>query len=428
MAMPGEELARFITAEGDRGDSTDDDLPAMARNLLRPGAYVQSVVEFYIAKLYGYVCLVDDEISILPPIWLTPERMQAHFICLPPLGPEVTGLNDRSMRQLLQQCEVSHGLKVDGLEKLLLQPEAPETAEAILLAEGTPSVDAEATNVTLKFLDGEAEAAGTREGVSHVAEGELLAEITPPKAGKRGFEVTGLEISTRDVQNATLMAGDNVRAEDRDGITCLFAEREGRANIRNQVLSIRPVAIIDGDLKNDMEVEEDPDVHIRGSLKSGTKLTARGAILIDGMVENGAQVESEDEVRVAGGVEGSEARVAGAGDVSVGFVRKSNVTARGNLTIGDRSEDAVLQVGGGWLSNPQAAGESPVGPSPQGPESRLASSTAGTVRRCCGSFPTSASVPISPRLSEGWLPAALTCCAFFAPSESTRSAPLTSNG
>ncbi len=347
LAMPGEELAQFIPAGEDRGTATDEDLAVMAKKLLRAGPHVQSVGEFYIAKLHGYICIVDDEISILPPVWLTPECMQAYFICLPQIGPEVA-MNEQWLRQLLQLCEVSHGLKVDGLEKLLLQPESSATAEAVLLAEGTPSVEAEASKVTLSFVE-----AGDH--ASHVMMGDLLAEVTPPKAGKPGIDVTGAQTSTDEADTATLMAGKNVRVENREGRAFLFAEREGRANIRNQVLSVRPVSIIDGDLDRDLEVEEGRDVHIRGSLNSGVKLTAKGAVLIDGSVENGAQIDSEDEVTVEGGVVG-EARVVGAGDVRVGFTAQSSVSAGGDLTIGDRSENATLHAGGRLLFAPTGSG------------------------------------------------------------------------
>ena len=359
LAMPGEELARFVPAGGDRGTTADDELVVMATKLLRAGPHVQSVGEFYIAKLHGYICIVDDEISILPPIWLTPERMQAYFICLPQIGP-VVAMNEQWLRQLLQLCEVSHGLKVDGLEKLLIQPEPSETAEAVLLAEGTPSVEAEAPKVTLNFVDAgrtqDEETPDARAEASHAMAGDLLAEVTPPKAGRPGTDVTGAQTSTGEAESATLMAGKNVRVENRDGRDFLFAEREGRANIRNQVLSVRPVSVIDGALDRDLEAEEGRDVHIRGSLKSGIKLTAKGAVLIDGSIESGAQVDSEDEVTVEGGVVGSETRVAGAGDIVVGFAAQSSVSAGGDLTIGDHSENATLRAGGRLCFAPTGSG------------------------------------------------------------------------
>ena len=343
-----EELARFVPAGGDRGTTTDQDLVVMAKKLLRAGPHVESVGEFYIAKLHGYICIADDEISILPPVWMTPERMQAYFICLPQIGSEVA-MNEQWLRQLLQLCEVSHGLKVDGLEKLLLQSEPSATAEAILLAEGTDRIEAEACKMTLNFAEEIDQAA-------QVMEGDLLAEVTPAQAGKPGVDVSGVQTSTGEADTATLMAGNNVRVENRDGREYLFAEREGRANIRNQVLSVRPVSIVDGDLDSDLDVEEGRDVHIRGSLKSGAKLTAKGAVIIDGSIENGAWVDSQDEVTVEGGVVGSAARVVGAGDVSVGFAAQSSVSAAGDLTIGDRSENATLHAGGRLLFAPTGSG------------------------------------------------------------------------
>jgi uncharacterized protein (DUF342 family) len=348
LAMPGEELARFVAAGGDRGTTTDEDLAVMARKLLRAGPHVQSVGEFYIAKLYGYICIVDDEISIFPPVWTTPERMQAYFVRLPQIGSEVA-MNEQWLRQLLQLCEVNHGLKVDGLEKLLLQSEPSATAEAVLLAEGTAGIEAEASKMTLNF-------AHATDHAAPVMAGDLLAEVTPAKAGKPGVDVSGVQTATGETDTATLMAGNNVRVESRDGGEYLFAERDGRANIRNQVLCVRPVSIVDGDLDSDLEVEEGRDVHIRGSLKSGAKLTAKGAVIIDGSVENGARVDSQAGVTVKGGVVGRAARVVGAGDVSVGFAAQSSVCAAGDLTIGDRSENATLHAGGRLLFAPTGSG------------------------------------------------------------------------
>ena len=32
------------------------------------------------ADAYGYVWIGDDRISVLPPVWVSADRMQAHFV------------------------------------------------------------------------------------------------------------------------------------------------------------------------------------------------------------------------------------------------------------------------------------------------------------------------------------------------------------
>lgn len=31
----------------------------------------------YVAEVYGAVCIMDGEISVLPPVWVSPDLMQA---------------------------------------------------------------------------------------------------------------------------------------------------------------------------------------------------------------------------------------------------------------------------------------------------------------------------------------------------------------
>ena len=354
-AIPEEELARFIPAGTDRGSVAEEDLAEMAKPLLRAGPHVRAVGGSFLSQQHGYVCVVDDEISIIPPIWMTVDRMQAYFIRLPQIGTEVT-LTEHSLRQLLQLCEVRQGLKVDALEQLLQQPPSPATAEAIVLAEGTPNVEPEAASVSLLFAP-----AGNQDLAGHdapiVSKGDLLAEITPPTAGKPGTDVTGTQTSAKEADSATLMAGTNVRAERREGRTCLFAEQDGRTNIRNQVLSVRPLSIVEGDLGKDLEVEAGRDVHVRGSLKSGVKLIANGGVIIDGEVENGAQIDCEGDVTVEGGVAGSEARVVAAGNICVGFALQSSLTAGGDITISDRVEEAQVRAGKRLLFHADGGGQ-----------------------------------------------------------------------
>lgn len=160
------------------------------------------------------------------------------------------------------------------------------------------------------------------------------------------MDVTGEEIAATAGEEATLMGGANVRSEQRGGSKFFYADRDGRVNLKNHVLSVRALAAIERDVDGKLETEEGKDVHIRGSVRSGSTIVAGGSLIIDGMVEAGAQIHAQDDVLVARGIIGHDTQIVAKGNVTAEFVQSAAVVAWGDVTIADHTMNAQVRAGG----------------------------------------------------------------------------------
>ena len=350
VVYPEQELAVFVpAAEVEYGkDETAAGPEQIAAELLRPSDHVQLHEGRYSSQIYGYLCVLDDEISVVPPLWVSPDHMEAHFIHLPRVGSDVP-MTMPWLEQLSMLMEVSEGFQEDAVQALFDTPVASSEASSVLLARGTPPRAAGDDVVRLPFEDARADGdrgADHAETETEVEADELLAIVTPGTEPMAGRDVAGREVPA-STANVVLMAGTNVRSEDRDGRRYVYAECNGHIHLRNQVLSIRFVSYIDGDVEGNLETEIGNDLHVRGSVRSGTTLISGGRLTVDGSVEDRVSILAEDDIDVVEGIAGFETRVETKGDVDSGFVEQASVIARGSATIRDFTEDA--QVRAGWL-------------------------------------------------------------------------------
>ena len=88
----------------------------------------------YITERYGYVCVMDDEISVISPIWISSDLLEAHFVSFPRIGPEHT-LEKAWIMDLLQG--VVQGVQEETIDKLSLNLPGQTKKTSLLLAQGT---------------------------------------------------------------------------------------------------------------------------------------------------------------------------------------------------------------------------------------------------------------------------------------------------
>ncbi len=90
LVSPGEELAVFVSTGSGQviRDIFGNTQPlAGVEALLRPGPHVRLARGRYLAEIYGYACLLNGELSVIPSLWMTPIHMEAHFIYASPDTP-----------------------------------------------------------------------------------------------------------------------------------------------------------------------------------------------------------------------------------------------------------------------------------------------------------------------------------------------------
>ena len=196
----------------------------------RQGPFVKLSDDRYTATILGYVCVLQAEISVIPPLWIAPDRMEAHYVRFPFAGPPPPAPSESQLVNLFERTYVRFGLQKEAVERLLREATV-DALDAVLVAEGDkPTSGADGTGRLVYQASNDGSSAASL--LTPVRANDLLVEVTPPGQGQPGMDIAGDEIPVTAGEGATLMAGSNVRSEERAGCKLFHAQRDGRVNFR----------------------------------------------------------------------------------------------------------------------------------------------------------------------------------------------------
>ena len=164
--------------------------------------------------------------------------------------------------------------------------------------------------------------------ISHIHEGDLLARLIKEDPGTSGQTVFGDEIKPRTVKTMILEYGQNI--EINEDHTELRSMVTGHVSLTNGKVFVSNVLEITGDVDNSVgNIHYDGSVTVRGNVKAGFSIVAKGDIEIDGVVEN-AYLESENQIIVKSGIHGMHKGVLKAGtNILARYIENAKVEAGG---------------------------------------------------------------------------------------------------
>ena len=323
--------------------------------LLKAGANVHLVGNSFLSDIFGYVCLLDGEISVVSPLWISPDNVAAHFIHFPQVGAE-SHLVREWLDSLLEQAGITSGIQEAEIAKLLNNPPGNDETAAFLLACGkapVPGADAH-----LKFAIDIEKRAGEhleddrfdfreRNAFVAVKQGQLLAEIFPAKKGQTGIDLKDQKIPVAEGRQQVFIAGENIRTEYGDGRAKFFyAKIAGNVRVKDNTVDVNEVIKIVGDVDYNLgNIEAGKDVYITGTVRSGFAIRAKGSVSIGGAVEAGCSINAQGDIVVAQGIVGETTQIVALGDVHVKYVHNSAVMARGDVVVGSYLLNAHVQAG-----------------------------------------------------------------------------------
>ena len=140
-----------------------------------------------------------------------------------------------------------------------------------------------------------------------------------------------------------MIAGDNVRLEERQGVQRLISaiaggagvqrvelrDQEGAVKAREYTVSVQPVAQISGDVGADTgNIDFQGNVEIQGSVTAGFRVSATSDVTIAGGVEAGARVEAGGNLTVQLGIMGKDTIVNAGGDLMAKFIQEAQALSR----------------------------------------------------------------------------------------------------
>lgn len=212
-----------------------------------------------------------------------------------------------------------------------------------ILAKGTPPVngtDAKIeyffnTNPNLKPKKNEDGTVDYHElnTISRVEAGQLLAKLHQAVKGKPGQDVFGNPIQGRQEKNLKLEFGNNITiSEDK---TELYSKVTGHASLVNGKVFVSDVYEVPADVDNTTgDINYNGNVSIKGNVKSGFSVKAKGDIVIDGVVE-GAFLSAGGQIIVKRGIHGmNKGKVEAKGNIIVKFIENGDVVSGGFIEAG----------------------------------------------------------------------------------------------
>jgi uncharacterized protein (DUF342 family) len=340
-ALPGDVLARPVAgrdvfgrdiAAGPGGDKG-----------WRVGAHVQrGTDDLYRAECCGYVCLLDDALSVVPPLWIDSEKLHAYLVVLDTWLRPIT-------REMIGQCLDNLGVVQDiRWEKIARLAQrlsiGLEKRGLYLIAAGVPPQHGK--DGRLEILAPAPPKDSPVPRPIEVRAYQLVARRWLPTAGKAGRDLEGRPLPARPGNNRPVYAGANVWVERGPAAEEFFAGESGMLKTGNAELAVVELLKLQGDVSfKTGDLNFKGEIFVAGSVKPAFSLEAGEGITVVGGVESGALLQAGGDVVVGEGIEGRRTRVEAGGQVQARFIRQARVVAARDIAVRALVEDAELRAG-----------------------------------------------------------------------------------
>ncbi|MCM1272204.1 MAG: FapA family protein [Clostridium sp.] len=270
---------------------------------------------------------------------VSPDRMVAYIRFYPPS----TGGSVMDKREVLGELErekITHGISNKVIDVFLL---ARQYCLNIPIAKGTKPVLAKDASIEYFFNTRPlAKPAVLEDGsvdfhslnlFTKVAEGDLLARLTPHVAGVAGTDVYGKTVPTNKPKVLYLKAGRNIRySEDK---TEIYSEINGDVSLTDSTVFVSDTYTVAADVDTSTgDIDYDGSVLINGTVRTGFSVKAKGNIQVNGVVES-AKLVAGGNIVIKRGVQGmGKGEMEAGGDICAQFFESASVKAGGNVIAG----------------------------------------------------------------------------------------------
>lgn len=164
--------------------------------------------------------------------------------------------------------------------------------------------------------------------ISHVNKDQLLAELVPADAGVPGIDVLGNIIRPQKIVNKILRHGNNIYMSE-DGLK-MYSGVSGHVELADEKVFVSDTLEVLADVDTSTgDITYDGNVHVKGNVRTGFTVRAKGDIIVDGVVE-GAKLYSEGHIILKRGIQGMNRGLLQAeGNILSKFIESSTVKSGG---------------------------------------------------------------------------------------------------
>lgn len=164
--------------------------------------------------------------------------------------------------------------------------------------------------------------------ICHVNKDQLIAELIPADAGVPGIDVTGNIVRPNKIYNKILRHGNNVYLSD-DRLK-MYSKVDGHVDLIDDKVFVSDTFEVLADVDTSTgDITYDGNVYIKGNVRTGFTVYAKGDIIVDGVVE-GAELYSDGQIILKRGIQGMNRGLLQAkGNIVSKFIESSTVKSGG---------------------------------------------------------------------------------------------------
>ena len=347
----GDVLAiRTPAAEGTPGMSVlGEETPGIPGNeiQLNVGKYAMDSEDGsqVIAERFGGALLENAEISVLPPIWISKDGLEAYFLLETGAAEEI--------QTWIAESGIVYGLD----ENAVAQVVAGNLSSPVCIAKGLLPTAGKDAQLRFSWEREDRDKAGKvradgsidfkeHSNVVNVRQEDLLIEKDPSTEGTPGRMIGGENIRALDGKDEPLSTGENTRMEqDETGVIKMYSEVDGRVVFEGGKLSVYPSFEVAENVDYSTgNINFIGDVTIKDSVLPGFVVEATGNIVVRGDIEGAESVKAGGDI-TAKGIIGSD-RVEAGGAITAEFAENSHIEARGDVVVRTALINTSVTCGG----------------------------------------------------------------------------------
>lgn len=225
-----------------------------------------------------------------------------------------------------------------GLDKMRLAQlmQDREYCTPIVLANATPPVEGKNakinyffnTDLTMKpkMLDDGSVDFHSLDTICSVHAGDLLAELEPAVQGRPGIDVCGKQIKPMKVNNLILRHANRIHLSE-DGLK-MYSEVDGHVNLVEGKVFVSDTYEVPADVDSSTgDISCEGNVEVKGNVRTGFKITAKGDVIVNGVVE-GAEIVAGGQIILVRGIQGmSRGKLIADGNIIAKFIESAEVVS-----------------------------------------------------------------------------------------------------
>lgn len=311
------------------------------------GIYFNDSDKSYRSSIYGFVAIdLTKTLRVILPFQVNKLKTKAYFLIYPTKDKKLPTYNH--IEEVLQMNKIMAYYERTKIEEQIstINLENPSLTK-VLVAESKSPVDGRKEYyeplINIKKKAGKLMSDGhidfkQVDSIIQVTKGTELLKRYPEVKAVDGYSIFGDKITAGTEAVQGYLCGENIIPSKTDE-NIYIAGLDGCVTIESRKVSVKPVAVINGDVDYETgNIEFNGSIHVMGSVLPGFELKAQNDIIVEGNVDD-AVLKASGNIIVKLGIAGKGSSVIIAdGEITCKYILNSRIEAKGNITV----EDSII--------------------------------------------------------------------------------------